>query len=203
MNKITIPVTKAFELPKENLEQKNTSSYELEKQKLHNVVSEKDAQIESLTMEVSLLKDTIQQMKAEIEENEGIEELVPFLLQEIRDNVDTAFDGFTTEMADILSVSLAKILGQLLVDKDTALSVIRNVIDQENILDILQVRVSTRDFDMVNGYAKFEDLKALQFVPDPSVETGGCILQLRSGLVDGRVDVQLKSLNDLMRMAIS
>lgn len=203
MTKITIPVAAPQKILEETKDIVLKSSVlELENRQLRDLLSEKDRQLAVLMEELSELKEKLQEIDSIREEEESVGELLLYLLQDIRDSMETAFHGFTSEMADILFVSLAKILGNVLVEKDIALSVIRNVIAHENILDILQVRVSTRDFELINGYSKFEDLKVLQFVPDPAVETGGCILQLRSGLVDGRVDVQLKSLNDLMRMAI-
>lgn len=203
MNKITVPVAKTEGLPAKTQEVDVSFSIELENKNLRNLIAQKDDQLEALSHEIILLKEKIEEIETEKGQNEDAEELLSFLLQEIRDGMDTAFHGFTTEMADIISVSLAKILGEALVDKEIALSVIRNVIEQENLLDILQVRVSARDFELVSSHSNFEDLQKLHFVPDLSVETGGCILQLRSGLVDGRVDVQLKSLIELMKMAIN
>jgi len=203
MNKITVPVAKSEERLETTQEVNINASLEIENKNLKNSLAEKEHQLDALAREITLLKEQIEQIETEKDESEDTEELLSYLLQEIRDGLDTAFHGFTTEMADILSVSLAKILGEALVDKEIALSVIRNVIEQENLLDILQVRVSARDFELVSNHSNFDDLQKLHFVPDLSVETGGCILQLRSGLVDGRVDVQLKSLTELMKMAIN
>lgn len=178
-----------------------------------NILNPEVATVSSLKNEIIALNDKINILNNELlSKNNKIEELtliqqegadydaLNYLFQEFESSVKDAVDRFSYQASDVVVAALVKILGKSLVKPEVALAAIKEVVSSSNESEVHKVFVSPKDYLLIEKYkAQLQFSESINFVSDVKVESGGCILELTSGLVDGRVEVQLKTLHELLR----
>lgn len=178
-----------------------------------NILNPEVATVSSLKNEIIAINDKINILNNELlSKNNKIEELtliqqegadydaLNYLFQEFESSVKDAVDRFSYQASDVVVAALVKILGKSLVKPEVALAAIKEVVSSSNESEVHKVFVSPKDYLLIEKYkAQLQFSESINFVSDVKVESGGCILELTSGLVDGRVEVQLKTLHELLR----
>jgi flagellar biosynthesis/type III secretory pathway protein FliH len=127
-------------------------------------------------------------------------ECISSLFESFESSVEAGIKGFSLQASDVVIAALVKILGKSLIKPEVSLSAIKEVINISNESEVHRILVSPEDYMLIEKYkVQLGFSEAFLFVSDTRVESGGCILELSSGLVDGRIDVQLKTLHQLLR----
>jgi flagellar assembly protein FliH len=81
--------------------------------------------------------------------------------------------------------------------RQMARAVLESVLDQEQVT----LRVHPGDLEVLRAYREdllrtFEGIKQLELIPDPSVETGGCVAETSTLVVDGQLTTRLQHIID-------
>ncbi len=124
------------------------------------------------------------------------------LIESLSGEMSKRLSDVEDAMVEVVYASIAKILGEAMQTPDGVVAVVRNTIAQLTRRDKLNVRVSPDDFALLEA-ARHKLLDGLddtsvQLVPDGRVRLGGCLLETESGSLDGRLEVQLQRLSEVM-----
>lgn len=168
-----------------SVRQPDTGSLQEKIRQLEFQLSEKDEQLKVL-----------QEQVAEQQAFESLNNLSGSLHQ----SVEAGLNDIASQASDVVLAALVKLLGQSLIRPEAALGAVKQVLNMENPAQIKRVLVSPTDLAHIEKYKKqlgFDE--RLHFIADEKIKTGGCILELESGVLDGRIDVQLKSLHELLK----
>lgn len=100
----------------------------------------------------------------------------------------------------IVFESVSKIVGGVLADADGCKHVVSQVIKDTLKSDIVVIKVSPKDFERIraatsNNDASLESRTSIDGLPveaDAAVELGGCLVELRQGRIDGRIETQFR-----------
>ena len=81
--------------------------------------------------------------------------------------------------------------------RQMARAVLESVLDQEEVT----LRVHPGDLEVLRAYREdllrtFEGIKQLELIPDPAVETGGCVAETATLVVDGQLTTRLQHIID-------
>lgn len=111
------------------------------------------------------------------------------LLNEVEDDV-----------VAIVFQAVTAIVGDLLTERDGVVEVVRQVISQVRDRESLIVRVSSRDFDLIKTTFAQDSSpsQCVEVVAEPRILPGGCLVESSAGTLDGRLEVQLQSLRELL-----
>lgn len=162
------------------------------------ILADKVKELEAELAEKSKELDTLKQLQ----QQESDFETLSFLFQELEGSVKAGLEQFSLQASDVVIAALTKILGKSLIKPEVALNAIKSVIDSSNASEIHKIKVSPEDYLLVEKYrSQLEFNDDFSFMSDVKVQSGGCILELSSGLIDGRIDVQLKTLHEVLRNA--
>lgn len=103
-------------------------------------------------------------------------------------------------IAAIAFEAVCKIVGKELMTPEGCSSVVRQVLAKMPRDEIISVRVSPKDYECLVGASAHHpnatwvtQLSSLSLEADHHVELGGCILNLRDGNVDGRIETQFRA----------
>lgn len=111
------------------------------------------------------------------------------LLSEVEDDVVAiVFQAVTT------------IIGNALAERVGVVEVVRQVIGQVRDRENLIVRVSGKDFELIKEAYRPENCagQRVEIVAEPRILPGGCLVESSAGTLDGRLEVQLHSLRELL-----
>ncbi|MEY8195190.1 MAG: FliH/SctL family protein [Cycloclasticus sp.] len=159
---------------------------------LNSQIKDLEKTLEDKALEIQLLK-------GQLSEDSDFDRLHS-VFQEMQGSVKDGLELFSNQASDVVVAALIKILGKSLLRPEVALAAISEVINSENASEIEKIIVSPADYILIEKYSSQLGFSGqFKFVSDLKVKTGGCILELGSGLVDGRIDVQLKTLHELLR----
>jgi flagellar assembly protein FliH len=106
------------------------------------------------------------------------------------------------ELLAIAHGAVLRLLGDRLASEEGVLAAVRQVVAEATGQQQLTVRVSPRDFALLQS--RRVELKAesgsngLDLVADPRVELGGCLVESPTGTLDGRLEVQLQRLREAL-----
>jgi flagellar assembly protein FliH len=104
------------------------------------------------------------------------------------------------DLVEVVFASVAKILGETLVDADAVIALVGQSIKQLVSRDRLVIHLSPRDRALLEQVSAERGEKLFgegtEIVADERVELGGCLLQTPSGGLDARLEVQLRQLRD-------
>jgi flagellar biosynthesis/type III secretory pathway protein FliH len=104
------------------------------------------------------------------------------------------------DVVSIVFQAVTTIIGNALVERVGVVEVVRQVIGQVRDRENLIVRVSSKDFELIKS-ACAQDGGAgqrVEVVAEPRILPGGCLVESSAGTLDGRLDVQLHSLRELL-----
>jgi flagellar biosynthesis/type III secretory pathway protein FliH len=106
---------------------------------------------------------------------------------------------------DVVAAALGKIAGPLLASELAAVGAVEEVLRRVKDGREITIRVARDDVAVMR---KFEsDLvdvlqgRKFEIVADGRVELGGCIVETKTGSLDGRLEVQLRELYETLRLA--
>ena len=144
-------------------------------------------------------QDGMAESRKEIEEElQRLKSLIEGLSEEMNKRLSDSEDA----IVEVVSASIAKIVGDVMLTPEGVVGVVRNAIDQLTQRGKLIVRVSPEDFELLEAERKTLldglDETFVEMVPDGRVKLGGCLLETESGGLDGRLEVQLQRLNAVL-----
>jgi flagellar assembly protein FliH len=132
------------------------------------------------------------------EELERLKALIEGLSNEKSKRLSEAEDA----IVEVVGASIAKILGEVMLTPEGVVAAVRNAIAQLTQRDKLIVRISPDDFALLEAerHKLLEGLDdtSVELVQDDRVKLGGCLLETKSGSLDGRLEVQLQRLSDVL-----
>lgn len=111
------------------------------------------------------------------------------LLREVEDDV-----------VAIVFQAVTAIIGNALAERVGVVDVVRQVIGQVRDRENLIVRVSSKDFALIkDAYAPENCVgQRVEVLAEPRILPGGCLVESSAGTLDGRLEVQLHSLRELL-----
>lgn len=146
--------------------------------------------------------DGLEQAKAEYESQLTV---MADLINAMRASLDQTIDGVAELGIEVVSESVAKIIGEATVSPDIVLSVVREVIRHAKERTKLVVRVSRADWSILEGreaeLVAGLSVGSVEIVADDRVQAGGCLLETAAGNLDGRLEVQLERLREALMSA--
>lgn len=168
---------------------------------------------------MAMLREELEKCRAEAREQgyaAGYEESCRKADAEYRENLEVIerisqgflgrLDNLVAESEDLIVetiyVSVLKIIGEQLIDKDSIAKMVRHVADQLIHAENFVVRLSPSDCDLLKKSRKKlfpeNEPASVRLVPDNRVELGGCILESAGGSLDARLEVQLSRLKEVL-----
>lgn len=111
------------------------------------------------------------------------------------------------EVVELAIVLGRKIVGhELSVNREALLHVVRSALEHTIDRHDLRIRVNPSDYAWVQGEfsrsLNEEWMGKIEFEPDAAIETGGCIIRSRFGIVDARIEQQIETLKAALKKAI-
>lgn len=144
-------------------------------------------------------QDGMEASRKEVEEElQRLKALIQSLSGEMSKRLNDSEDA----MVEVVCASIVKILGEVMLTREGVVGVVKNAVAQLTQRGKLIVRVSPDDFELLQGERQTLldglDDTSVELVPDSRVKLGGCLLETESGGLDGRLEVQLQRLNDVL-----
>jgi flagellar assembly protein FliH len=106
------------------------------------------------------------------------------------------------ELADVVMTAVAKLLGEHLVNPQSVRATIEHTVKEAGVGVPAKVLLAPSQYGelMRVGAQHVAALRErrIELAPDPRVRHGGCLLEMSSGLVDGRFEQQLARLKDIV-----
>lgn len=111
------------------------------------------------------------------------------LLSEVEDDV-----------VAIVFQAVTAIIGNALAERVGVVEVVRQVIGQVRDRENLIVRVSNKDFALIKDAHAHDNCvgQRVEVLAEPRILPGGCLVESSAGTLDGRLEVQLQSLRELL-----
>ena len=167
----------------------------VEAERIHAEAAAAAAQVrEAAAAEARELRERVSRGTREAALSEFIE-----LLLEARERRDRALAEVEQDVLR-LSVRIAeKVIGREIARDDTALAdIVATALRHARQHESLSVRVNPADLQLVQAHRERIDgtvrARFIDFVPDPRVRSGGCIVESEAGTVDAALDTQLRVL---------
>lgn len=135
-------------------------------------------------------------------------------LQKIESTLVRLIESIQAAVADTIASSeeivgalvfeaASKIVGGQLVTREGAASVVEQVVARAKREEIVIVKVSADDYARLQSpERKGSVLSGLALEQDSRVELGGCIVQLRGGHLDGRIEAQFREFAQSIKEAV-
>jgi len=127
------------------------------------------------------------------------------LIASARKSLDQGIDGVADIAVEIVYEAVAKIIGEHMTERDGVLAAVREVMHKAKERSRLVARVAPHDFEILNGDRSrlIEGLNVgeVEVVADERVRMGGCLLETPAGNLDGRLEIQLGQLRDVLLSA--
>lgn len=121
------------------------------------------------------------------------------LLQEACKKVASAHQAIiiNTEMELIdLAVAVAErvLRSELGARREAAIPIVRAALEAAGSRKVMAIRVNPGDYELLAEHRGdlVGSLESARFVPDPAVASGGCVVEVETGLVDARLESQLQ-----------
>ncbi|CAK0768632.1 type III secretion protein L [Gammaproteobacteria bacterium] len=134
---------------------------------------------------------------------EGQARAAEALANQLLDAGDRILDylsGIESEMAELVSQATAKVLGRL-PPEDLVLAVVREALRHARDQKRVTLRVAPEQLEIVRDHlteiaAEQGGMSSLDVVGDDRVGAGGCLIETPMGLVDARLETQLRNLRE-------
>lgn len=100
-------------------------------------------------------------------------------------------------IASIIFEAVCKIIGEKLSSQETCKEVLEHLMRGLQEGEVACLQISERDFQAIKSSALFQEdtlLSSIKLEPSIEVALGGCIVKLHDGLIDARIETQLKQL---------
>lgn len=105
-------------------------------------------------------------------------------------------DALEHVLAAVVFEAVCRIAGDALTTAEGCRALVSSIVEREKASGILAIRVSADDVERLSEVAPDDGTCAafrnIPLLADESIESGGCILSLRHGEIDARIDGQLQ-----------
>jgi len=133
-------------------------------------------------------------------------------LRKILDSANTSIAKTISDAEEIVGAivfeAVCKIVGDLLVTKEGVGAVVSQVVSRAKQDELISIKVSAGDLEHLllrtpeNAQASSTNgLGGVKYEADEHVELGGCIVQLKYGYIDGRIETQFRSFAQSLKEA--
>ena len=118
-------------------------------------------------------------------------------------SIEKSFEAKVTDVESLLKDAIFsgvnRILGDSLVNDDVRIEMIRNVVKSISTTQPYTLRLSEYDYNLLNNQDNnIKKFNSKSIISDDRVELGGCIVDTEKGIFDGRLEVQLARLKDVI-----
>lgn len=106
------------------------------------------------------------------------------------------------QMADLVMASVTKIIGEQSLEPQSIGASIDHIVREGGELRDIQIFVAPKHYEALQsaGLAlRTIRGRAVEVLPDPRVEYGGCLIEARNGVIDGRFEIQLEKLRAIVQ----
>jgi flagellar assembly protein FliH len=116
---------------------------------------------------------------------------------------DLRKDIFATSEREVLRLALEiarkVIRREVSVDEELILTLVKVALSRLAEQTVMTVRVNPKDYQSIQRHqAAYSPTKGLnegvKLIEDPSISRGGCLIETESGIIDGRIDEQLREI---------
>jgi len=136
------------------------------------------------------------------------------MLKQVAESASESLPRLLAEAQDVIAAvvfeAVSKIVGRELVSPEGCAAAIEQVVSRISRESIVSIKVAPSDFDRLNsavnsGISAEPVLRILDLPlePDPQVGLGGCILTLKAGSLDGRIETQFRNFAQTLKDAAS
>jgi flagellar assembly protein FliH len=96
--------------------------------------------------------------------------------------------------------ALCKILGDTIATPEGIQALVRQCANQARAEEKISIRLCPADLELLRegGHEPQNEARQIEFVADPTIEMGGCIVETAAGSIDGKLDTQLARLRDTL-----
>lgn len=112
-------------------------------------------------------------------------------------------DALEHVLGAVVFEAVCRIAGDALTTEEGCRALVAGIVEREKASGILAIRVSAEDVARLSDVAPDDDshpvFRNIPLVADESVEAGGCVLSLRHGEIDARIDGQLQMFAQRMK----
>ena len=127
------------------------------------------------------------------------------LIASLRNVMGQQIEGVTDVAVEIVYEAVVKIIGEQVMQRETVVAIVREIMRRAKDRSRLVARVAPRDLEMITaqGGKLTEGLNVgdIEIVGDDRVSLGGCLLETPAGNLDGRLEIQLQQLRDALLSA--
>lgn len=113
------------------------------------------------------------------------------------------WDALNGNLTDLAMAAIVKILGDQLATPAAIAKGIDHIVRESDELGPLKIRVAPKHYEQLSTLdsLQFGPVRGrhVEILPDSRVEYGGCLLETAGGLVDGRYEMQLARLREILR----
>jgi flagellar biosynthesis/type III secretory pathway protein FliH len=121
------------------------------------------------------------------------------LFDQIDLSLQNAMKSISEDIATVVIEANTRILGKQMLEKKLAIDVVLEVLRKAGYQEKMVVNVSPDDHELLSKHRlRLSSIKNIEFVSDEKVKLGGCIVKTDSGMIDGRLEVQLQALYDIL-----
>lgn len=127
------------------------------------------------------------------------------LLQSMREALEQEIAGAEDLLVEIVFAAVTKIVGDTLTTPEGVTAAVRQIVQHIKAREYLVIRVSPRDLVLLND-SQIQSGSGLepdrvQILADDRVQWGGCLLETMGGNLDGRLEIQLNQLREILLKA--
>lgn len=139
---------------------------------------------------------------------EKIAENMERLLQELRGLKGALAKSHEKEILAIVCAIAKRIIrSEALQDEHLVQRTVQNALRLAADRSELSIKVNPEDVRIIEAvkpgfFAEFKDLKGLAVTPDASISRGGCLMECPCGSVDGRIEMQMEEIYEVVDEAL-
>jgi flagellar biosynthesis/type III secretory pathway protein FliH len=123
-------------------------------------------------------------------------------LQSVNSRAEEVIDAADEVIGAIAFEAVSKIVGDKLLTVEGVRSVVASVLASVKREDVVAIKVSESDYALLASEgAAGVGLPEMGIEPDPTIELGGAVVELRGGRVDGRIETQFRQFAQMIREA--
>jgi flagellar assembly protein FliH len=196
------------------LEQKNNATEKLEAilSECQKELEEKQISLKAIQAELDTIKQQAQSQGYEEGMAKNAAELQAALaiqtdawqqnIQQLIQQHENFCIEFKSQITDVVMASVTKIIGDQLCTPDAVKKGIDHIIRESGELKDLKIFVSPAQYEQLEKSITANSFRVrgcnVVLYPDSCIEYGGCILESTNGLIDGRYEIQLEKLRELI-----
>lgn len=120
-------------------------------------------------------------------------------LNELNKKSQQPFADQETALIEIAVTAIARLTGEKLSDREQALNIIRQALDEYGDQHVSTVYLHSDDYDFwLQAGIQLERFSNLKIVASPKVSVGGCLIETTNGFIDARVETQIERIRSIL-----